>query len=276
MILACFAALAAPLRVAPSGHLLVQASIGDGAPGWFVLDSGASVTLLDPPLAEGLRVMRTVDVGGAGGEVPATLHREVPVTVDGTLQLLPYAVSMGIEEIKAMDPDVVGVLGMDVLRNHRVSIDRAAGTIDWDVPEPPERPLRLKRTRGRLLWLPLTLPDAEVRGVFDLGADQTVLNGPARASATGETALSQLVGVDGANHDTETTELAWCALGTVRTTPCEVTLEELSIFEQLGLHRKPAAIVGLNVLGTGPIVFDARQRKLWLIPVDPGAAAGTE
>ena len=259
-------ALAAPLRLADSGHLLVEARIGDAPAGWFVLDSGASVTLLDPALAKGLRASRTVDVGGAGGEVSATLLRDVPVSIEGVASVLSYAVSMPIDDIKAMDAEVLGVLGMDVLRDHRVSIDRAAGTIDWDAPEPTSEPLRLKRTRGRLLVLPLTLPDGDVVGVFDLGADQTVLNGPARASASGETRSSTLVGVDGANHDTETTELAWCALGPLRTAPCEVTLEDLSIFEQLGLHRKPAAIVGLNVLGTGAIVLDARKRKLWLTP----------
>lgn len=130
-----------PLREVPTGHHLVQARI-NGTEASFVLDTGANVTVIDAGQSERLRVPESastftrgfgsVTVPGAGGratQVPVdsfqigsiAIRQNRIVTTDLAQLLTPLGRIAG--------EDVVGIVGQDVLKEHRATIDVAGSML---------------------------------------------------------------------------------------------------------------------------------------------------
>jgi hypothetical protein len=256
---------AAPLVVTPSGHVLVEVAVGDAAPRPFVLDTGASVTTLAPALWDG-PLGRAIPIAGAGGATDARLVKEVHLSLGDERLTLPYAVVMDPSDLRELHPDLGGVLGMDVLRQLVVSLDWKGAAIDWSAERPSAPATTLRRARGGLLLVELDLPGGVVPGVLDLGAEATVLNPLARAQAGARRQgdAQAATGVDG-ELELEPVEVDFCGVVSGgRREPCSVTSAALSVFEVLRLSDVPAAVVGVDLLGGGALVLDARRRELWL------------
>ena len=149
----------------------------NGQPTPMLLDSGASLTVLDRALATklGLTGGRPIAVQGAGGNARGEIYRGVSlrvgnIAVDG---LTAAAMDLGLVG-KALGRPVPVVLGRDLFMSSIVSIDFERQLISFApragfVPPPGAKEIQLRR-RGPLHVLPIRIGDLPPHdAIFDLG-----------------------------------------------------------------------------------------------------------
>ncbi len=121
-----------PLTKLATGHLLVEASIND-VPGIFILDTGASTTVIDEKNIElfGLTVVvedeKGAGAGGAGLTVYSSSDNKLSI---GEFQVSPFKLAvMNFEHVNTGLQDhgvseiIHGVLGADLLEEAQAIID---------------------------------------------------------------------------------------------------------------------------------------------------------
>jgi len=118
--------------------ILVQARMNDSAPLWFIVDTGASITVLDSQLAKAFRLKpsgRLVETGGAGTATALTFRGnslELP-NIEAT-NLTVYG--LPIDFLSApLARKISGVLGNDILKQLVVEVDYASQVINLYEPE---------------------------------------------------------------------------------------------------------------------------------------------
>lgn len=117
-----------PFDTAIGGLVVVQAALNGGAPGAWVLDSGASVCVVDAALAERRGLERagrgSVSGAGAGRVVADTLAAPVRVEVGGVATECERTVVIDLAgPTEPLRQRIEGILGFDFLRLHVVEID---------------------------------------------------------------------------------------------------------------------------------------------------------
>src|SRR5262245_15993259 len=124
--------------VAVEGNaVLVSASLNGTHTATLLLDTGATMSLLRPALAQDLlmgpapgSVTATMEiVGGQKVSVPVGLLRSIRVG-----SLVVEQLHVGIYDAMPARQDVQGLLGSDFLRNFRVTLDRGAKRLILEVP----------------------------------------------------------------------------------------------------------------------------------------------
>jgi len=124
-----------PFRLAAPAKplVLVPAFVNGRGPHTFVLDTGASATVLSPGLAATLRIetVAAEPMTGAGGMLQATLGRAGSLTVGGaTLEDVAVRVADSLPDlVSAGDTRLDGILGYNFLRHFRVTLDYPGGTL---------------------------------------------------------------------------------------------------------------------------------------------------
>lgn len=118
--------------------ILVQARVNDSAPLWFILDTGASSTVIDSQLAKALHLKPSGRIVGTGGAGTATA-----LTFKGTSLKLPNVEAVNLT-IFGLPIDffsapfgrkIGGVLGNDILKQLVVEVDYVAQVIKLYEPE---------------------------------------------------------------------------------------------------------------------------------------------
>lgn len=118
-----------PFRlVGPGGAaIVVPVSINGREPVDLILDTGATLTCVDTALAREMAlperrraVGMAVGVGAAGR---VRLHAVDSLRVGGAVARGLTVCAMDLRALRALGPGVHGLLGLDVLRNFRVTLD---------------------------------------------------------------------------------------------------------------------------------------------------------
>lgn len=125
-----------PIKVIRGGDGTTLAEVGisilSKGPYYFVLDTGASISLIDAPLAQQLRLPQTGStqpVSGVGGVTQVTLVRVASWHV-GTLRLPKTTLASASLPDVRRSAGVQGLLGSDILSQFgRVTVDYDAGTL---------------------------------------------------------------------------------------------------------------------------------------------------
>lgn len=212
------AAIALP--IARSANVFfARTTINGAGPFWFTVDTGATLTVIDPTTAAQLNLtvrdtgeQRQVGLGEAATELKTTSG--ATLTLGGAPPFTPapfYVVPVRANE-GSFRHRIHGVLGTDYLRRFVVEFDYAASTVML-LPRPYRPPAGSVRVRitsdGNVLLAPavLTLPDGDVedaRILIDTGSNQELLlNTPfvrahtlrERFPATGNTASMGINGL---------------------------------------------------------------------------------
>jgi hypothetical protein len=115
-----------PTKKLPSGHIIVHPLINGQDVGWFVLDSGADIMVIDPTIADNLHLPKVgelplVGVGGVITEPFRTVGEMKlgPMTLKDT-QFAELDLSMFK---KAFGVEVSGIVGFDMFRRSVVKVD---------------------------------------------------------------------------------------------------------------------------------------------------------
>jgi predicted aspartyl protease len=126
-----------PFKLAkPNKPLIVLETVVNGeGPYRFVLDTGASLTMISPELAKKLDVKpeKSEKAVGAGGRLEIHFGTVKSLKI-GETQLA--GTKIGIMDLtgirKATETEIDGIIGYNVLKNFRVVIDYPKGTVAFE------------------------------------------------------------------------------------------------------------------------------------------------
>ena len=110
--------------------MLVEVSIGNSAPAWFVVDSGASHTVFDPKFANelGLKTESAPPTTGTGtGDVPKTHARPVGMRLHGIKVDLPEPWVIDLSKAP-LPASVRGLVGAEIFKTYVIRMDPLRST----------------------------------------------------------------------------------------------------------------------------------------------------
>lgn len=170
-----------PLTIDARGGILVAVTIGRAGPFVFVLDTGASRSIVADDLARQLGaplVARSEVVTSAGTELRGVVRLDA-VSVEGARVdgLLAPVIPAG--RLAALGTTVRGVLGQDFLSAFNYTLDYRRRRLAWDAGDEAcgeHGAVRLVPSEGRFVMaLPQRGTDRAMRLVPDTGAEALVL-----------------------------------------------------------------------------------------------------
>lgn len=271
-----------------SDRMTVPVVVNGSGPFRFVIDTGADRTVVSDRLAAAL----TLPPRGA-----VTLWSSTSREVIGTAELAslelagrrrtPFDAAVIPEETLQAS----GVLGVDSLADRRVVLDfrhnelavarapegpRRAADKALDRDPPGTIVVTAKRRLGQLI-----LTDARYRGhridvVVDTGAEISIGNDAFLALVTARQGLlpvDEVVGVTGRRATVRLALLNELQIGPLTMHGAPLAFADLACFERFGLTRRPALLLGMNVLRQfARVAIDFRRHQVaFLIASEPAA-----
>lgn len=268
----CFKPQPSTIRLGPNRELLVEALVNYKRL-VLQLDTGASTTSLTPTARHILqlwyslpRIGRPV-VRGAGGDLGRVEYVAVSsMRLGGTVIRRLYAAVLDRGEGEEID----GLLGMDVLgryvlevdlRAHRYALHRKiAGLLSPDLVAVAYTPLI-----GSQIALPIVVNGRPAIAVFDLGASRTFAN--RRVGLTPDDqdiTITAAIGSDGNRLTFRPVSDVKIGFGELALRARSVWINDLPIFETLGLADRPAVILGTDALAGRRIIIDPFARRVYV------------
>lgn len=242
--------------------MLVQGRVNGAGPYWFLVDSGASRSVIDPSLAAELKLGITgkgTTTGTGQGAVP--LAYAEPVTIElggGSYDSSPYVIDLSGAPLPK---EVRGLIGSELFLRHVVRIDPSARRISWYAPERAPAPakgsvLPLRAVAGKL-YLPARIEPRDGLAIqrelrIDTGSESSV-NDPSAAQAA-LVATTTLGGGLGADFEGVS--------GKYRS----VTVGPYVFRDIWGPGGNPPAI-GMELLQRFVMTFDAPRGRIHLAPI---------
>ncbi len=261
-----------------TARMTVPVSIGTAGPFAFLVDTGAERTVISRELADRL----ALSSGGfalvhsmTGSErVDTVLIPSLKVSANQTNDIRAPAFAQ--QHIGAS-----GLIGIDSLRDQRVTLDFKAGTMTVtpgqkmsERREPDEIVVTARRRAGQLILMGATLNGARVDVVIDTGAQVSVGNSALRRRLIGRNPPHppksiELISVTGGRADASYTSVNEIKLGgaTIRNMP--IAFSDAPIFRTLDLTRRPAILLGMDALRMfDRVSVDFASRKVRLLLPD--------
>lgn len=263
-----------PIRRAPTGHLLVQASVDAEPERWFILDSGAQGHTISAQYA---------------AEHPMTRWGEISVATYFGVQMQPIwrARSLRLGPITLTDPilnqidasqlvevlgeEFAGIIGYEYFRQAIIEVDLPGNRLQVHAPDSPEL--------AAVRWFPLTFDNAHplvqasipqhADGWYriDLGAagepfGNVVFTSPTRKNLKlgGDRTLERL---DAGPYKFDLDQLAWIDLAGQRFERKAVAYS----VDHSGLFADPFTMgnIGANLLSEFRVLFDYERERFALL-----------
>lgn len=261
-------------------RLTVPVAVGGNGPYNFIIDTGAERTVVSRELAGSLKL-------GASSPVVITSMTGRD-TVDTVVVPQLSIKSIGEQHtivapaLEARNLGALGLLGIDTLRNHQVTIDFEKGTMA--VRPSVKRSAFTKRARdeivvtaksvfGQLIVTDAYYGDTRIQVVLDTGSQVTMGNSALRKRVGHDMAATQkvlLTSVTGDQTTADYTQVPNILIGQVRFDSMPIAFADVTPFERFGLTRRPALLLGMDALRSFrrvDIDFPNRQVR-FLMPED--------
>jgi len=235
---------------------------------WFVVDSGASHTLLDAAVARrlGIRATESSTIGGAGsGRVPVEIAKDQSLRLGGlTLEGVDLRLLDLAPLAAAWDRRVDGIVGYDLLCHTAVTIDYAAKTLTIGA-KPRGEPLPLTFEGGwsfveGTIKVPGNAPVTD-RFLVDTGSQDAVdhpiiakSTGPLRRTQSGNGIGAATPGVIGA---TEWFRIGRFTIGSTTSSCCG--------------NPATSRLLGAQLLSRFRVTFDYPHARLYLAATKPAS-----
>ncbi|SFO03898.1 Aspartyl protease [Sphingomonas sp. OK281] len=244
-------------------RMTVPVTIAGAGPFPFVVDTGAQRTVIARELAAtlGLAPGRTVRVTGMTGSdsIGTVMIPSLKVSVIGSKAIEAPAIS-------AINLGARGLLGIDTLQDHAVSIDFDTRTMTV-VPSrqrqvreragPDEIVIRARSLFGQLVVTDAYCNGIRIRVILDTGTSISMANDALRRKVTrkrmGRAGTSQPVSLTGVTGETvvaDYTTIDRVTIGslTIGDLPIAFTAVDAPPFRIFGLADRPAVLLGMDVL----------------------------
>jgi predicted aspartyl protease len=278
---------AAATRVDHIGRVMAPVLINGHGPYRLVVDTGASHSTFSPRLAAALGLVPSLEspllLNGVTGvaQVPTVPVARIQA---GDMVVKDVQVPVVWSSIMANADGILGVAGLRSerilvdFRHDRIVITRSANVVDRGTF------LRIpaRKIAGGLLMVDARIGGVSTRAVIDTGAERTLgniaLRDALRARKRGREAKWANTEVYGATTEVASGEASVAPpikVGPVVINGTEVVYGDFHIFRLWQLESRPAALIGMDVLGTvGALVVDYSRREL-LLDIGPVAPRAT-
>ena len=257
------------------GRMTVPVTIEGNGPYPFTIDTGAERTVISRELAARLNLM-----AGRGVRMTAMTGTSTVGTVVVPALSVSTAGKARIEAplLAGVDLGAPGLLGLDSLQGHAVSIDfdqqrmavtksRRGGLVGSD---PADIVVQAKNLHGQLVVTDAFYRGVRVRVVLDTGSVVSMGNLALRAKVARRQSAFQPITLSSVTGDTMTADYAQIgevSMGAVIFQNLPVAFADAAPFRQLGLNDKPAILLGMDALKQFrrvDIDFASRQVRLAL------------
>jgi predicted aspartyl protease len=256
--------------------ILVGASVNSGPTHEFILDTGASVSLLTPEHAarSGVEATESKEGTGTGGRVTVGLGTARLLAV-GPHEVRDVRVAISDELLRigaAIGAHVDGDLGYDFLKNFRLTIDYERLTLrlaapgeepDGGVASRSQVKFKLAHPAKPLILVPAVL-DGEGPYIFavDTGASTTVVSSElAQLLGIKSASIPQLTGAGG-TADVSAGVVSQLSVGGVRAENLEVVVVDFLPALSQAVSTKLDGIVGYNFLKKFRVTIDYPNETL--------------
>ena len=263
-------------------RLTVKVAVGQSGPYNFIIDTGAERTVVSRELAGTLQLSPGMPVNLTS----MTDRRSVDTVIVPELyiQSIGQRHTITAPALYARNLGAAGLLGIDTLGNHQVSIDFETGVMSVRPSERNRRPtshspdeivVTAKSKFGQLIVTDAFYAGSRIQVVLDTGS----------VVSMGNTALRRLVGarvrqkdmqqlqltsVTGGKMQADYTQVPRIKIGDIEFDTLPVAFAEVEPFRRFGLTKRPALLLGMDALRSfrhGDIDFPNRQVR-FLMPRD--------
>lgn len=256
--------------------LLVPSHVNDRGPYQFIVDTGASVSVITPQLARSLNLARTSVAGGmgAGGQLHVALANVDKLAVgEAALEKVQVAISEELHRIgAAINARVDGNLGYNFLKNFRLTIDYAHGTFALARVKPfasdwvgASIDFKLAGPARPLILLPAFVSNrGPYQFALDTGASKTVLAPEvARGLEIQNPQPEEITGVGGKIPGTRG-EIASLQIGSHKRSNVTVVVTDMLTTLSQVVQARLDGIVGYTFLKTFKVTIDYPNAMLRL------------
>jgi|KBSSwiStaDraftv2_1062776.scaffolds.fasta_scaffold00351_4 predicted aspartyl protease len=275
---------AIPTRIDRIGRIIVPVSVNCRGPFPFVLDTGASGTVLSPHLVEVLGLLvdpaQTVLMKGVTGSASVPT---APIDRLETGDIVLEAQRLAVAD--AAFATIDGVLGADGFTNKVVLVDfmhDRVSVLDARTHRPSPQLARIpaKMQFGRLLMVDALVGTHKIKAVVDTGAQRTLGNLALYAKLglrPTESYRDSTTEVFGATDSRQTGErhlVQQIIMDPLRITNLTVTFGNFYIFKIWNLESQPALLIGMDMIGTlDTFGVDYLRREVQMKVAAPGSTA---
>jgi predicted aspartyl protease len=268
------------LAIDPSARLTLPIEIAGRGPYNFLVDTGAERTIVSAELAQELAL-------GDGGAVRlATISGQsqagtvlVPSLDFGRKRRLDALVA---PVLSARNIGAAGMLGIDGLQTNEVVFDFARRKMTISKPRPlrhndDEIVVQARGRMGRLVIGDAAVERQSATAVLDTGSELTIANEAMRRKLAEKRKLGtvtkvELISVTGAVILADSIMVKDLRLGNLTLHNFRVAFADMLPFELLGLHEKPALLLGMDALKLfDRVSVDFVNRRVRFVP--PGVSS---
>lgn len=265
-----------------SARLTVPVTINGGGPYHFVVDTGSERTVISRELATRLTlaIAAPVTVAGVAGS------DEVATAIVPQLRLLSSRT--GLSDLRApllaeTHLGAVGMLGIDSLQSKRVILDfktMRMSVSDAQTRRAPPRDddeivVTARRRLGQLILVDAEIDGEPISVVVDTGSAVSIGNSALRRRLvrSGSIKLGAPIEIRSVTGAHITAPYSWARhirIGGVNIETMQVAFSDADIFQRLGLARRPALLLGMDVLSQfDRVSIDFANRTVrFLLPGD--------
>ena len=243
-------------RLDPSQRLRVPVRIGESGPFRFLVDTGAQKTIVGSALAASLALPpagKRAVITVAGRTIVDTVRIE-RLTLgsrryNGVVAPVLSEVNIGADGIVGLDSLQHQRLLLDFTRNLFVINGPADDATDPGDAEGFDIVVRARRRLGQLIITTARIDGVPVDVVIDTGADTSIGNRALQASlARSRRAPTTLVDVTGKRITADLGVAGEISVGSLRIRNVTIAFADALPFRHLDLDRRPAILLGMQVL----------------------------
>lgn len=241
-----------------SARLTVPVAIRKQGPYNFIIDTGAERTVVSHELAGRLGLAT-----GAEVTVTSMTGRSRVATVivpDLAIESIGVVHQIVAPAFEARNIGAAGLLGIDTLRDHQVTIDFDTGTMAVrpsvkrkknEKHDPDEIIVSAKDQFGQLIVTDAYYGNARVQVVLDTGSQVTMGNDALRRKVgrnVGVLQTIELTSVDGGKTQAQYGQVPAMRVSNVAFDSLPVAFAEAEPFKRFGLTRRPAIMLGMDAM----------------------------
>lgn len=279
--------LATPTTLDQIGRVVAPVMVDGRGPFRFVVDTGANHSMISRHLARRLGLLPVKHGDDDIRVMGITGAEQLPWVRVARLQVGDLAMSnlrLPVTHSPVM-AGADGILGAAGLRGDRISVDfehnevwigRSHGGRVWGFLHIPAQ-----RTPGGLLVIAARIGRVPVEAVIDTGSPRTLGNEALRRALLAKFSKgSPRPKIYGVTRQVSSGNLATSPtikLGQVKIRHLSIVYSDIPIFKVWHLERRPAIILGMDVLGTvDTLVLDFAYPNVYVLPVHPQGIEVTE
>lgn len=238
-------------------RLTVPVAVGTQGPYNFIIDTGAERTVVSRELARSLRLAAGIPVSMTS--MTGTGMVDTVMVPGLSIQSIGEQHDIVAPALEARNLGALGLLGIDTLRNHQVSIDFETGVMSVRPSvkrkasarrDPDEITVTAKSLFGQLIVTDAYYGNTRVQVVLDTGSQVTLGNAALRKriGKIRRPEAIELTSVTGGTTIAAYTRVEDIRVGRVAFGAMPVAFAEVAPFERFGLTKRPALLLGMDAL----------------------------